>query len=1763
VQDKGELKMAKTTNRKAWLVTAALLFGFVCFNASAVVIYVDASAAGDANGSSWTNAYNYLQDALTDANLNAPAEIWVAQGTYRPDEDTAHPTGTGSRTVTFQLIDGVAIYGGFPSGGGAWESRDPNTYKTILSGDLGENDEPNFVNHSDNSYHVVTGSGTEPNAVLDGFTIIAGYASGLGPPVIYRRGGGMYSDDGSQTVANCTFRDNWAVFDGGGVWNINGTGTFTNCSFTANSANGDGAGIWLAGPATFTNCTFSENSAGDEGGGIWCGVTLAFDHCTFTGNSAGDSGGGIYNYQGSPTLTNCVFTGNSVLQVGGGMYNYDGADANIVNCTFTGNSSTDAFGGGISNYNSHPNIVNCTFSSNSARWGGGMYNAFSSPTMTNCILNGNLATQYGGGIFDQNNSSPILTNCTFTANTGTFTGGGMSNYDGSSPILTNCTFIGNSTTQLGGAMHNQGNVATLTNCTLIGNSAAQGGGLNNLNTEDNIILTNCIVWGNTAATGAQIYNNGSSTDASYCDIQGWWEGDTNIDEDPLFWDTKGHILNISPCKNAGDSNGNYSGQTDMDGQPRVMDGGVDIGADEVPPSIQNIDTNEVYTTIQQAINAAYNGQTIVVQPGTYSGAGNRGINFNGKSITLRCAEPNDFNAVAATVIDCTNYETAGVYFQNGEGPNSVLAGFTIINAYGDTIYGGGVNCYQSSPTIKNCILKNNTGYGIYCSGGAGPTINGGTIRDNIPDGIYIDAASSVRVLGTLHIISNDIVGQGSVRFGPGGNLDLDDAHVFCGISGAGTMQVALGAQATVDGNSVIDLADPCDPNIRGTIDCQGLLKVVETAKITNAQINITKAVFKDKAEIKNCEISVNSKAPYGQVFAEPNTSFTDVNIYADGDRYMDLDPSIFDGNFVNVRIFVTVTEGVGKPFGGLFECRGDDGLADVNSFDPNNPFFIKANPGTIQDCNLATWTLEKLELVAGAKLNLTNRFPFQPPYDQEIDYNDVVYVKELILRQGSVLNLAFNKLYYDTLIMEPNAVVENVPLLGFSMINIALDDQTEFLVRVTHNNYTGSNEPNYNRVHIERVTGLSPDPNGMMRMRTLKDQNPCSPTYEQDVNACAKGMFVKTSETEDIAVEFEYMFTADPCGDAELVVYLSDDPELGQNLREVARLRPPAPGRPGSIGSGSFAVFSGLFPPEGFNFIRGTYIELRLVGSAGAICLINNWDPRVNCVGICGDFNIEEPFPLNIVNIYDYLVLLAEYGLSGPGSAGKGCLDLVTDGCVNNNDVLAWGVDELLNRCPGSGAFFAPGSNATRTAKLAPGVPANHGAAESEPLLICGKPATGLGAEVPDNCLYSVNTVGVCNDISQTNGSGRLVTDGNGSVYQIDAHLGLVNLTTQTTVVEPDVIAYEGNLVSVGFSGAGGLLLSDAVFKPDDSNIVYIVPVQVDPQDGNCPYMAAAKLQLTGAGHYNLLLLYGKNPAEDPCQNNTVTDCGGDFVYEPDVQHLHEIEIDYEGNLFVLSSHLRNENAWLLIYDEAIGNDSEVRLPLGNTGISGPTAMVVSLFRSKLYLASSVNTSDDLVSNVYQFVVDKTIPGHPNLTPAGIVEINCPAPSVCDSYPSMCNAGLGYIAAITSMTEKPSDGTLYVTGFTAPKFPDNVTTSSWPYNQAGGIFTTPMLAEIERGTSGMIEAMNIVDSNLVLPSSLVWTEPVALPNCGGADIDESGDVGLADLAVLVSYWLETACGTLDDCHGADLQPQYGLDGDVDMADFAVLAENWLQTGCSD
>ena len=355
------------------LAAFVLLPAFVC-SASAKTIYVDADAAGANNGSSWANAYPFLQDALADANSSPkPVEIRVAQGVYTPDSNSAVPEGTGDREATFQLINGLSLIGGYAG----FDEPDPNerdveAYETILSGDLDGNDvkvnDPydllNEPSRDENSCHVVTGSGTDVTAVIDGFTITAGNAYGHGGHD-FDRGGGMYNSSANPRVTECTFAENSVVGCSGGMYNCNNSNP------------------------KLTDCTFHRNFGGHFGGGM-------------------------VNMDSNPTLTKCRFSANIAMYGGGGGISNLNSSPILIGCTFISNSPRSGSGGGIDNGHSNPILAYCTFISNSAMNGGGINNLSSSPTLTQCTFTSNTAEK-GGGMCNRD-SSPTLNNCIFWAN---------------------------------------------------------------------------------------------------------------------------------------------------------------------------------------------------------------------------------------------------------------------------------------------------------------------------------------------------------------------------------------------------------------------------------------------------------------------------------------------------------------------------------------------------------------------------------------------------------------------------------------------------------------------------------------------------------------------------------------------------------------------------------------------------------------------------------------------------------------------------------------------------------------------------------------------------------------------------------------------------------------------------------------------------------------------------------------------------------------------------------------------------------------------------------------------------------------------------------------------------------------------------------------------------------------------------------------------------------------------------------------------------
>jgi hypothetical protein len=234
------------------------------------------------------------------------------------------------------------------------------------------------------------------------------------------------------------------------------------------------------------------------------------------------------------TLTNGATqaSGDNYTNQSGGAVRCESASAVVSNCVITGNSAKVEGGG---NYNGTLN--NCTLVGNSATYGGGAARG----TLNHCILSGNSASQYGGGAYKS-----TLNNCVLTGNTANLGGGGVNAGD-----LNQCTLTGNSTRGSGGGASGR-------------------------------VLNNCIAYHNTAQVSGENYDERYTT-LNHCCTVPLPGGSGNFTNAPLFVGTNEwselRLQSDSPSINAG-LNGFAIGSTDLDGNPRIVGGTVDIGAYE-------------------------------------------------------------------------------------------------------------------------------------------------------------------------------------------------------------------------------------------------------------------------------------------------------------------------------------------------------------------------------------------------------------------------------------------------------------------------------------------------------------------------------------------------------------------------------------------------------------------------------------------------------------------------------------------------------------------------------------------------------------------------------------------------------------------------------------------------------------------------------------------------------------------------------------------------------------------------------------------------------------------------------------------------------------------------------------------------------------------------------------------------------------------------------------------------------------------------------
>jgi predicted outer membrane repeat protein len=347
----------------------------------------------------------------------------------------------------------------------------------------------------------------------------------------------------------------------------------------------------------------------DSGGGIRCYKSHPkILNCVITESSAQYCGGGMFNNYSDPILINCTFTGNSAPDRGGAIWCHSGSDPYLLNCSFIENSAGD--GGAISGGGS-PTIINCDFYKNSALgdiydpmssggYGGAVHSVDNRPKLENCSFTENSAG-FGGAIYNaagtgNTNASPIVNKCIFTGNTATEKGGAVSNTSGTgesraNPVISSCLFVDNHAASHGGAMYNSSSTGSaktqpeIINCTFSGNSAANGSVMYNRegisSSDTTVTVKSSIFWDN---DGSDIFVESGSTFVDYSCVQDGFSGTGNINTDPCFVypdSNDFHLLPNSPCINAGDPN--YipePNETDLDGNPRIDSGRIDMGAYE-------------------------------------------------------------------------------------------------------------------------------------------------------------------------------------------------------------------------------------------------------------------------------------------------------------------------------------------------------------------------------------------------------------------------------------------------------------------------------------------------------------------------------------------------------------------------------------------------------------------------------------------------------------------------------------------------------------------------------------------------------------------------------------------------------------------------------------------------------------------------------------------------------------------------------------------------------------------------------------------------------------------------------------------------------------------------------------------------------------------------------------------------------------------------------------------------------------------------------
>ncbi len=514
----------------------------VC-NWGSEIIYVDEDANDPNscnNGTDWYNAYTDLRDAFTGAE-NLGAAVTAIWVAAGTYKPVWDVNEDNYKDYSFELLKDVGLFGHF-GGVGTYET---STNQRDFSDPNNETvlDGKIGENYNEQVYYVLYGQNIE-DAIVDGFTITGAYYDGI------------YFDDCDGSVVNCKIKNNNRY----GIYCYNYSyPDIHNCTFIDN----ENTGLYITYYCwpEISSCVFDGNDNTYDG--IYIGNSVVGIEDSIFENHTDD---GVEGSDGTLTVIDCDFSGD----------NDNAIQISDITTTVTNCSIKNCGDDGIYASDSDLTIDHSVISNNSD-------NALYTTGGCNLTLKNSVVRYSGESGLELNGNYATTIKNNWIHNNGTDE---YAYYGGAGIWFTN-----------------QVSVPLVRNNTIYDNytygiqSSEQGA-------DPNVI--NCIIYGNDSNDFYR--EDGTFDTVNYCNLWNSHDGTGNITGDPGFMNVGTdpndlHLDETSQCKNAGDPNGDYGDETDIDGESRIKYGRVDIGADEYYYSLADFDEDGKVNLVDYAIIA--------------------------------------------------------------------------------------------------------------------------------------------------------------------------------------------------------------------------------------------------------------------------------------------------------------------------------------------------------------------------------------------------------------------------------------------------------------------------------------------------------------------------------------------------------------------------------------------------------------------------------------------------------------------------------------------------------------------------------------------------------------------------------------------------------------------------------------------------------------------------------------------------------------------------------------------------------------------------------------------------------------------------------------------------------------------------------------------------------------------------------------------------------------------------------------------------------